>query len=162
MTGRGGSGKTRYTMPTERDFVATRAFRAPRRVVFDAWTTPEHMKEWLLGPDGWAMSVCEIDLHAGGPWRVVWRDEDGAELAMGGVYREVVPPERVVSTEKWGPEWPETINTAEFTESGGLTTITLTMSYPTKKAREAAVATEMKEGMDEALDRLEAFLSTLM
>ena len=81
---------------------------------------------------------------------------------MGGSYREVVPPERLVSTESWGPEWPETVNTMVLTESGGQTTITLTVSYLTKEARDAALKTEMKAGMDQGFARLDKVLRTLV
>jgi uncharacterized protein YndB with AHSA1/START domain len=107
------------------------------------------------------MPVCEIDLRPGGSWRYVWRKSDGTEMAMGGSYREVAPPERLVSTESWGPEWPETVNTLALTESGGQTTITLTVSYPTKEARNAALKTGMKEGMDQGFARLDQLLRTL-
>ena len=107
------------------------------------------------------MPVCEVDLRAGGAWRYVWRKADGAEMAMAGVFREVVPPERVVSTERWGPEWPETINTIVFTESGGRTTITLTVTYPSKEARDAALGTGMKEGMDQSFARFDAVVEAL-
>jgi len=107
------------------------------------------------------MPVCEIDLRPGGAWRYVWRKEDGVEMAMGGTYREVKPPERFVSTERWGPEWPETVNTVVFTESAGFTTITLTVQYPSKEARDAALATGMKERMEQGFVRLEELLRRL-
>jgi len=156
------TGVTTYATPTEREVVITRVVDAPRRVVFDAWTNPKHVPQWLLGPEGWTMPVCEIDLRPGGSWRYVWRKSDGTEMAMGGSYREVVPPERLVSTESWGPEWPETVNSLVLTESGGQTTITLTVRYPTKEARDAALKTGMKEGMDQGFARLDTLLGTLV
>ena len=155
------TGVTTYATPTDREIVITRVVDAPRRVVFDAWTKPEHVRQWLLGPPGWTMPVCEIDLRVGGKWRYVWRKDDGVEMAMGGSYREVVPPERFVSTESWGPEWPETVNTTALTESGGRTTITMTIVYPTKEARDAALKTGMKEGMDQGFVRLDELLRKL-
>lgn len=140
----------------------TRVFAAPRRLVFEAWTNPKHVSQWLLGPEGWTMPVCEIDLRPGGEWHFVWRRSDGTEMAMRGVYREIKPPERLVSTESWGPEWPETVNTMVLTETGGLTTITITIRYPTKEARDAALKTGMKQGMDQAFVRLDTLLETLM
>ena len=81
------------TTPGDREIVMTRVFDAPRELVFDAHTKPELVKRWLLGPDGWSMPVCEIDLRVGGAYRYVWRrDTDGTEMGMGGVYREIVPP----------------------------------------------------------------------
>jgi uncharacterized protein YndB with AHSA1/START domain len=162
MTSATKTGVTTYATPTDREVVITRVVDAPRRIVFDAWTTPQHVRQWLLGPEGWTMPVCEIDLRPGGTWRYVWRKADGSEMAMGGSYREVVPPERLVSTERWGPEWPETINTVVFTESGRQTTITLTVLYPSKDARDAALKTGMKEGADQSFGRLDQLLRTLV
>src|SRR5262245_2601890 len=86
----------------DREIVMRRAFNAPRSLVFDAWTKPDLLKRWLLGPPGWSMAVCEIDLRVGGAYRFVWRrDNDGHEMGMGGVYQEVVRPERLVATEKF-------------------------------------------------------------
>ena len=107
------------------------------------------------------MPVCEIDLRPGGAWHFVWRKSDGVEMAMSGSYLEIVPPERLVSTERWGPEWPETVNTMALAESAGKTTITLTVRYPTKAARDAAVATGMKDGMEATFGRLDELLRTL-
>lgn len=141
--------------------MVTRVVDAPRRVVFDAWTNPTHVPQWLLGPEGWTMPVCEIDLRPGGSWRYVWRKTDGTEMAMAGSYREVAPPERLVSTERWGPEWPETINTLILTESAGRTTITLTITYPNQDARDAALKTGMKDGTDQSFERLDNLVRTL-
>jgi uncharacterized protein YndB with AHSA1/START domain len=155
------TGVSTYATPTDLELVITRVVDAPRRLVFQAWTDPRHIPQWLLGPEGWSMPVCEIDLRAGGSWRYVWRKADGAEMAMSGTVRDVVPPERLVTTERWGPEWPETINTVVFTESGGLTTITLTVRYPSKEARDAALGTGMKEGMEQSFARLDRLVRTL-
>ena len=81
------------------------------------------MPHWMLGPDGWTMPVCEIDLRPGGAWHFVWRGSDGTEMEMRGVYREIAPPERLVTTESWGGDWPETLNTLVLTEEDGKTTI---------------------------------------
>ena len=152
---------TSLTTPSDLEVVITRTFDAPRRLVFDAWTRPKHVPRWMLGPEGWSMPVCEIDLRPGGGWHFVWRKSDGTEMGMRGQYREVVPPERLVHTESWGPEWPETVNTLVLTEEEGRTTAVLTLLYPTKKDRDAALATGMKEGMDVSYERLAAYLETL-
>jgi len=157
----GKTGVTTYATPTDVDVVITRVVAAPRRIVFDAWTNPEVVPQWLTGPEGWTMPVCEIDLRVGGSWHYVWRKADGAEMEMRGFYREVSPPERLVHTERWGPEWPETVNTMVLTESGGLTTIALTITYPSKEARDAALQTGMKDGMEAAYARLDALLPKL-
>ena len=156
------TGITTYATPSDREVVVTRVVSAPRRVVLDAFTNTRHVPNWLIGPDGWTMPVCEIDLRPGGTWRYVYRKNDGSEMTMQGSYREVVPPERLVSTESWGPEWPETVNTMVLTEAGGLTTITLTVQYPSKEARDAALKTGMKSGMDQSFVRLDGLLETLV
>jgi uncharacterized protein YndB with AHSA1/START domain len=155
------TGVTKFAAPSDREVVFTRVVNAPRRVVFDAWTNPKHVPRWMLGPEGWTMPVCEIDLRVGGAWRFVWRKSDGMEMAMTGTYREVAPPERLVTTERWGGEWPETVNAVVLTEAAGHTTITLTITYPTKQARDAALATGMKDGMDPSYARLDSLLATL-
>jgi uncharacterized protein YndB with AHSA1/START domain len=87
------TGTLKVTTPTDREIAMTRVFDAPRRLVFDALTKPELVKTWLLGPPGWSMPVCEIDLRVGGAYRFVWRGPDGTEMGMGGVNREIVVPE---------------------------------------------------------------------
>ena len=154
-------GETTYATPSDREIVITRVVDAPRRLVFEAWTNPEHVPQWLLGPEGWTMPVCEIDLRVGGTWHYVWRKDDGAEMAMTGTYREIVRPERIVSTERWGPEWPETVNTVQLVETAGRTTITITVLYPSKEARDMALQTGMKEGMNQGFTRLDELLAQL-
>jgi uncharacterized protein YndB with AHSA1/START domain len=151
----------KITTPTDREAVVTRLFDAPRRLVWEAWTNPRHLPRWMLGPAGWTMPVCEIDLRPGGAWRFVWRRSDGTEMAMHGEYREVTPPERLISTESWGGDWPETINTLTLVENDGQTTVTLKILYPSKQARDAALQTGMKEGMAQSFDRLEEHLPTM-
>jgi uncharacterized protein YndB with AHSA1/START domain len=154
-------GVTTYTTPTDREIVITRVVDAPRRLVFAAWTDPKHIPNWL-GFETWTMPVCEVDLRPGGAWRYGWRNpDDGTEMTMGGLVREVTPPERLVTTERWGPEWPETVNTLTLTESGGRTTVTLTITYPSKAARDAALETGMKDGMDVSFARLDRLVRTL-
>lgn len=147
--------------PSDREIVITRIFNAPRKLVFDAWTNPKYLPHWMLGPDGWTMPVCEIDLRPGGSWHFVWRHTNGNEMEMRGTYREVHPPERLVSSESWGPQWPETLNTVLLTETAGKTTATITILYPSKEARDAALATGMKMGLALSYDRLENYLSSL-
>jgi uncharacterized protein YndB with AHSA1/START domain len=156
------TGVTGYAMPTDREVIITRVVDAPRRLVFDAWTSPKHIPQWMGYPEGWTMPVCEIDLRPGGAWHYVWRRNDGGgELSMSGTVREVSAPERLVTTESWGPEWPETLNTLVLSEMGGQTTITLSILYPSKQARDAALQTGMKDGLDQSFARLEALLPSL-
>lgn len=155
------TGVTRYELPSDTQVRITRVVAAPRRLVWDAWTKPELVSQWMLGPEGWTMPVSENDLRTGGVWRRVWRKADGAEMAMSGVNQEVTPPSRYVSTERWGPEWPETVNTLELEEAGGLTTVTLTIRYVSKDARDAAMKTGMKDGMEQGFTRLERLLAAM-
>jgi len=154
-------GATTFTTPSDREIRMTRVFDAPRRLVFEAWTNPKHLPQWMLGPEGWTMPVCEIDLRPGGAWHFVWRRSDGTEMEMRGVYREITPPERLVNTESWGSGWPETINTLILSEENGKTTASQTVLYPSKEARDAALKTGMKDGVSVSFDRLAEYLRTL-
>jgi uncharacterized protein YndB with AHSA1/START domain len=149
------------TTPTDHDIVIIREFNAPRRFVFEAWTNPEYLPQWMLGPDGWTMTICEIDLRPGGPWRCAWRNTEGAEMNLSGTYQEVNPYDRVVYTESWGDPWPESICILDFTERNGVTTMVNTLRYPTKEARDAAIETGMADGTAATLDSLEVFLASL-
>ena len=155
------SGPMTLTTPTDREIVLTRVVDAPRRLVFEAWTNPEYVPRWMLGPPGWTMPLCEIDLRPGGTWHFVWRHDNGNEMGMSGVYLEIVPPERLVSTDSWGGDWPETLNTLVLTEEDGKTTVTQRILYPTKEARDAALRTGMKDGMAAGFDRLDEHLRTM-
>jgi uncharacterized protein YndB with AHSA1/START domain len=149
------------TTPSDREVRMTRVVDAPRRLVFEAWTNSEHLPHWMLGPPGWTMPVCEIDLRPGGAWHFVWRRGDGTEMEMCGVYQEIAPPDRLVSTESWGGPWPETRNTLVLTEDDGKTTITLTILYPSQEARDAALKTGMRDGVAASFDRLAEHLRTM-
>jgi uncharacterized protein YndB with AHSA1/START domain len=150
-----------FATPTDTAVVATRFVEAPVAEVFDAWTIPEHVTRWMLGPPGWTMPICEIDLRPGGAWRFIWRRADGSEMEMRGVYQEIEPPERLVSSETWGEDWPETLNILELSEAGSQTTITHKMLYPSKAARDAALKTGMRDGMAQSFELLEAYLASL-
>jgi uncharacterized protein YndB with AHSA1/START domain len=153
--------ETTYTTPSDREILGTRVVDAPRELVWEAWTNPEHVPHWLLGPEGWTMPVCEIDLRPGGAWHFVWRRSDGTEMEMRGEYREVEPPERLVHTESWGGDWPETLNTLILSEEDGQTTMAQTILYPSKEARDAALATGMKKGASISFERLDEYLRTM-
>ncbi len=157
------AGKLKVTAAGEREIVITRTFNAPRRLVFEAHTKPELVKRWLLGPPGWTMPVCEIDLRVGGKYRYVWRNEAGTEMGMGGVFREIVPPERLVASEVFDESWypGEALDTSVFTEEGGKTKLTLTVLYESREARDAVLASPMEEGMVAGYDRLEELLATI-
>jgi len=153
----------KITPSGDRDLVMTRVFDAPRRLVYDAHTKPELVRQWLLGPPGWTMPVCEMDVRVGGEYRWVWKSErDGTTMGMGGVYREVVAPERLVSTEKFDEAWypGESLNTLVLVEEGGRTTLTQTMRYESREAREAVVKSGMEKGVAASYDRLEDVLAS--
>ena len=150
---------TEFTTPSDREVVARRTFDAPRQLVWDAHTRPEHVRRWLLGPDGWSMPVCEIDLRPGGAWRYVWRsDADGSEFFMHGTYREIVPTERIVHTEFFGAMPEPAVLTSTFEEVGGRTLLTVTVVYPSKEVRDAALATGMTRGWGRSYERLDGYL----
>ena len=153
--------KTTFSTPSDREVEMTRVVDAPRQLVFDAWTNPKHVAQWMLGPDGWTMPVCEIDLRVGAAWHFVWRRADGTEMSMRGVYREIAPPGRLVCTESWGGNWPETINTVTLTEMNGKTVISQRILYPSKTARDAALETGMKSGVEVSFDRLAWYVGSL-
>ena len=150
------------TAPGEREIVMTRALDAPRQLVFDALTKPELLKQWLLGPPGWSMPLCEIDLRVGGKYRYVWRqDSDGTEMGMGGVYREIVAPQRLVTTERFDEPWypGEAVGTLVLVEQRGRTTVTQTMRYESREARDAVLKSGMEKGVAASYDRLADLLA---
>jgi uncharacterized protein YndB with AHSA1/START domain len=112
----------------------------------------------MLGPGDWTMTVCDVDLRPGGAWHFVWQHPDRPAMAMEGEYREVAPCERLIATERWGGDWPETLNTLDFAESDGRTTITLTIRYPNREARDAVLGTGMSEGVARSYKRLDDYL----
>lgn len=159
------AGSLKITTPTDREILMTRVFDAPRRLVFDAHTKPELIKRWLLGPDGWSMPLCEVDLRVGGSYRYLWRrDSSGTEMGMSGVFREVAAPERLVATEKFDESWypGEAVNTLVLVETDGKTTLTQTSLYESREARDIALKTGAEEGMKAGYDRLEEVLASLL
>lgn len=154
----------KVTTPSDREIAVTRVFDAPRKRVFDALTKPELIRRWLLGPPGWTMVICEIDPKVGGAYRYVWRNQDGTEMGMGGVIREIVPPERLVATEKFDQSWypGEALDTQVLVEHGGKTTLTITVLYESKEARDAVLETPMTQGMGASYDRLEEMLASTL
>jgi uncharacterized protein YndB with AHSA1/START domain len=151
------------TTPSDRELRMTRVFNAPRDLVYDAWTKPELVRRWLGARNGWTMAICEMDLRVGGAYRWVWHNADGTDMGMGGVYREIVRPERVVSTEKFDEPWYEgdAINTLELVERDGKTTTTLTTLYDTREIRDAVLDSGATTGVGESFDQLERLLASL-
>ena len=149
----------KITAVSDREIAITRVFNAPRRLVFDAHTKPELVRQWLGAFAGWTMPVCEIDLRVGGRYRYVWR-KNGKDMGMGGVFREIVIPERLVATEVFDDSWyPGTgVDTSTFVEHDGRTTLTTTVLYESRAARDAVLQSPMETGLKAGYDRLEELL----
>jgi uncharacterized protein YndB with AHSA1/START domain len=163
-------GGLEVTTPGEREIVLRREFDAPRNLVFDAFTKPELVQRWMLGPPGHEMPVCEIDARPGGAYRYVWRDVAAAtEMTSYGAFREVIAPERIVHTERFemsGMDNPtdmgdESVVTTTFTERGGRTTVTMTCRYPSREIRDGVLASGMANGVEASYARLDEMLRTL-
>jgi uncharacterized protein YndB with AHSA1/START domain len=160
------SGTATVELPTDEQILITREFDAPKHLVYKAWTTPELVRRWWHGNWG-EVTVAEIDLQVGGRWRFVAVTKDGFEVGFHGEYREIVPDERIVSTEvyegAWQGEAPEqgTLNTATFTETEGRTTLTILVEAPSKEIRDAIIESGMEAGMQDALDLLEQVAASL-
>jgi uncharacterized protein YndB with AHSA1/START domain len=146
------------TLPTDEQILITREFDAPKHLVYKAWTTPELVKRWWSGHRG-EVSLAEIDLRIGGKWRYVMVADGGFEVAFHGEFREIVPNERIVSTEVYegapDPEAAPTLNTTTFTEADGRTTLTTLVECSSKEVRDAIIESGMEGGMQEAMDKLE-------
>jgi len=157
--------KSVVTLPNDHDVVVVRAFNAPRNLVFDAWTKPELVRRWLLGPPGWTMPICEMDVRPGGKYRWRWRsEENGAEFGFEGEFREVVHPSRIVHVERYDPgsvggDMGEALVTSELTENNGVTTHKMTIHYESKAVRDAALKTGMTDGMEQSYQKLDELLA---
>ena len=149
------SGRATVTLPTDEQILITREFDAPRHLVFRAWTTPDLVKRWWTANRG-EMTVAEIDLRVGGAWRYVMVADGGLEVAFHGEYREIVPNERIVSTEVYeGMPEAEAVNTATFTEADGRTTVTILVQHASKEDRDAHIESGMEDGLQDAMNLLE-------
>lgn len=159
--------KAQVTLPSDREVVVTRSFNARRELVWEAYTTPQLVRRWLLGPPGWTMPVCEMDVRVGGKFRWVWRsEEDGSQFGFHGEFREVDAPATLRHTEAYDPgdvggsmgEAGQAMVTVTLTENAGITTLTTTVDYGSKEARDAAVSTGMTDGMEMSYQKLDALL----
>jgi uncharacterized protein YndB with AHSA1/START domain len=157
-----GLGRLQVTTPSDREIAMSRVFDAPAGMVFDAWTKPELLTRWLGVRGGWTFAVCQVDLRVGGAYRFVWRGPNGAEMGMGGVYREVVRPERLVATEKFDDPWydGEALDTTTFVERDGKTTATTTVLYASREVRDAVLQSPMERGVAESYDKLDEVLAS--
>jgi uncharacterized protein YndB with AHSA1/START domain len=160
MTATTSSGTATVTLPTDEQILITREFDAPKHLVYKAWTTPELVRRWWSGERG-EMTVAEIDLRVGGTWRYVMIAEGGFEVAFHGEFREIVPNERIVSTEVFeglpvaDPDADASLNTLTLTEVGGRTTLSVLVQHKSKEHRDGHINSGMEGGMQEAMDRLE-------
>lgn len=153
------TGSAEVTLPSDTEILIIRSFDAPAELVFDVWTTPEHVRNWW----GWEtdqMRVCEIDLRVGGGYRFVAGDGD-REVAFRGVFQEIERPHRLVSTEVYEP-YPESesLNTLTLEEDDGVTTMRILVAHQTKEARDATIASGMEKGLQHSLDRVDEILAS--
>jgi uncharacterized protein YndB with AHSA1/START domain len=152
--------RMKVALDSDTTVVVTRFIPAQQELAFDVWSQCRHLQKWMFGPPGWTMPHCEMDLRAGGAYRWGWRKQDGEEMFITGVFKEVDRPHRMVSTESWGGDWAETLNTMTFTPDGEGTMFKLVMEFPSKAARDAALETGMNDGMQMGFDSLDTYLSS--
>jgi uncharacterized protein YndB with AHSA1/START domain len=149
------SGSAKVTLPTDEQILITREFDAPRHLVYTAWTTPELVKRWWSGGHG-EVTIAEIDLRVGGMWRYVMIASEGFEVGFHGEYRELVPDERIGSTEVYeGMPEGEALNTLTLTEEDGRTTMSILVQHSCKEHRDAHINSGMEAGMQKSMDLLE-------
>ena len=155
------SRKIALSTPSDREIAWTREFDAPSRLVFDAYTKPELIRRWLLGPPGWEMTECRVDLRVGGEYRWAWKHPEQGSMGMGGVYREIIRPRKIVSTEKYDQSWyaGEGIGTVLLVEVGDKTTVTTTMLYETMGGRNMALQSAMETGLNTGYDLMDNILA---
>lgn len=147
--------------PSDHEILIERLFDAPSTLVFDAFTKPELVRRWLLGPGGWTMPVCEIDPRPGGGYRYVWSKDGVPDMGMSGVFLEVASPVKIVATERFDEAWypGEALNTTLITEEGTATRVAITVRYESREARDTARRSGMEHGMAAGYNRLETLLS---
>lgn len=154
------------SLPSDREVRVVRSFNAPRELVYRAYTEPKLMQRWLLGPPGWSMPVCEMDVRVGGTYRWRWRSqEDGKEFGFHGEFTEVVAPSRLAHTQLYDPGdvggdmGDQALIRVELEERDGRTVLTSTMDFGSKQARDAAMSTGMTDGMEMSYQQLDALLA---
>ena len=151
------TGTLQVTTPSAREIQMVRVFDAPRRLVFEAFTKPELVRQWF-GPRGYSLVVCDMDVRVGGGWRFVIRGPDGSDMGMRGVIRELTPPDRLSHVETFDDYPGEALITTTFVEQQGKTTVTILCAYDTQQARDAVVQSGMEHGAAESYDRLAEFV----
>jgi uncharacterized protein YndB with AHSA1/START domain len=156
------TGNLKVTTPSDREIVMTREFDAPRRLVWEAYTRPELLKRWLGVFGDWTMPVCEVDLRPGGAYRYEWHNrQNGQTMGLSGILREVVVPERIVSTEKFDDPWyeGEAVATVTFTEVAGKTTLSMAVRYDSQATRDSVLKSGMEQGVAASFDILAEILA---
>lgn len=161
MTSTATPNKVKVAPKGDRSILITRAFNAPRELVFDAMSKPAMIKVWLNGPPGWSMSACKVDLRVGGKYRYVWRNQAGQDMGLSGVYKEVQRPERIMNTEVFEPAWytGEALSTLVLAEKNGATQMAITVRYGSKKVRDEVLASPMEGGLEFSYQELDALLA---
>jgi uncharacterized protein YndB with AHSA1/START domain len=151
------------TTPTDTEITITRVFNASRDLVFECYTKPELVRRWLGGPEGWTFAICDIDLRVGGTYRYEWHGPNAAKMSMGGVYREILTPEKIINTQLFDEDWTggEAIGTLELSEHHDQTTVTTSVLYVSKEARDIALQSGMEYGLNLGYDKLKELLKTL-
>jgi uncharacterized protein YndB with AHSA1/START domain len=152
-------GTLAVSLPSDCEVALTRVFRAPRQLVYDAFSKPEILKRWF-GPRGWSLVTCEVDARVGGCFRFVLRAPDGRELGIRGVYRELSPPKRSIHTESFDGFPGESQVTTVLAEADGETTLIATILYPSREVRDAVIKSGMEHGAAESYDKLAEMLAT--
>jgi uncharacterized protein YndB with AHSA1/START domain len=157
--------KTQLTLPSDQEILISRTFNAPQDLVWQMWTMAEHLQQWW-GPEGWTLPVCEMDFRPGGTWFYCMHGPDGMQSCGKATYLEIDAPERIVYEDAFADadgnpleEMPVGHITLEFVEAGGKTTVTNTVRYPTKADRDKVIEMGMEAGIDQTLNRLEAYLA---
>lgn len=153
------NGNLTVSLPSDCEIALKRTFRAPRSLVYEAFSKPEILKRWF-GPRGWTLTTCELNARVGGGFRFVLQAPDGRELGMRGVYRELCPPERSVHVESFDDFPGESEVTSVLTECAGLTTLVVTIRYLSREVRDAVIKSGMEHGAAESYDKLAELLET--
>jgi uncharacterized protein YndB with AHSA1/START domain len=150
------AGNLKLATRGDREIVMTRVFNAPRNLVWDAFTKPDLLKRWLYGPSDWSLAECTMGTKPGDKYRYLWQGPNGERMGAGGVVREIVPPERMVVTERFDDPWytGEMVGMIEFAEHDGKTTLTQTLLYESREARDMVLKSGMEDGLAMSYDRL--------
>lgn len=150
------------TTPSDREIRTARVVDAPMALVFECHTRPDLLKRWLLGPDGWTMPVCEVDLRVGGAYRYVWESAGQETMSMSGIYREIDPPARIVQTQLFNDDpASEALVTLELIERDGRTEVINVILYPSREVRDMMLRSGMADGMEAGYGRLEGLMNEI-